>query len=111
MANALDCRVRALRYSVAARRTSEPPVRHLLADMAALWIKLASELERTHTTVDDNVLGYQSNSKQPNDGFGSLADIAATFPIARFTPESGHGQMSAKCQSATLPLSRSQERH
>src|SRR5215831_17293324 len=56
MANALDCRVRALRCSEAASRASEARVKDVLAEMAALWIKLASELERTHTVEDDQVL-------------------------------------------------------
>jgi hypothetical protein len=57
MADALDCRIRALHCSEAARAASEPHVRDLLAEMAALWIKLARELERTHTVVDDKVFG------------------------------------------------------
>jgi hypothetical protein len=61
MANALDCRVHALRCSEAARRASEPRVKALLAEMATLWISLARELERTGTEVDDGALCYRSN--------------------------------------------------
>ena len=57
MADALDCRMRALHCSEAARRAAEPGVKDLLAEMAALWIKLAKELERTRTLVDDQVFG------------------------------------------------------
>jgi hypothetical protein len=61
MANALDCRVQALKCSEAARRASEPRVKTLLAEMAALWINLARELERTGTEVDDEALRHRSN--------------------------------------------------
>jgi hypothetical protein len=57
MADALDCRMRALHCSEASRRAPEPGVKDLLAEMAALWIKLATELERTRTSVDDQVFG------------------------------------------------------
>jgi hypothetical protein len=61
MATALDCRVQALKCSEAARRASEPRVKTLLAEMAALWINLARELERTGTEVDDEALRHRSN--------------------------------------------------
>ena len=57
MADALDCRMRASHCSEASRRAPEPGVKDLLAEMAALWIKLATELERTRTSVDDRVFG------------------------------------------------------
>jgi hypothetical protein len=57
MADALDCRMRALHCSEAARAAADPHVRDILAEMAALWIKLAREVERTHTSVDDKVFG------------------------------------------------------
>jgi hypothetical protein len=57
MADALDCRIRALRCSEAARGAADARVKDILADMAALWIKLARELERSHTQVDDKVFG------------------------------------------------------
>jgi hypothetical protein len=57
MGDALDCRIHALHCSEAARRVAEPSVKDLLAEMATLWIKLAKELERTRTFVDDQVFG------------------------------------------------------
>jgi hypothetical protein len=57
MADALDCRIRALHCSEAARGAADARVKDILADMAALWIKLARELERSHTQVDDKVFG------------------------------------------------------
>jgi hypothetical protein len=55
MADSLDCRIRALHCSEAARETIDPRVKDILADMAALWIKLARELERSHTQVHDKI--------------------------------------------------------
>ena len=66
MANALDCRVLALRCSEAASRASEPRVKALLAEMAALWINLACELERTHAALDDRILRYKSDRAHHN---------------------------------------------
>ena len=63
MADALDCRMRALNCSVAARGATDPRVKHILADMAALWIKLARELERTQTQIDDRVFGLPTRGR------------------------------------------------
>jgi hypothetical protein len=57
MADALDCRIRALRCSEAAADAPDPRVGDILAEMATLWIKLARELERTNTLVDDKAFG------------------------------------------------------
>jgi hypothetical protein len=65
MADALNCRIRALHCSEAARGSTDPRVRDILSEMAALWIKLARELERTQTPVDDKVFGLPMRRDRP----------------------------------------------
>jgi hypothetical protein len=65
MADALDCRICALHCSDAARRAADHRVKDILADMAALWIKLARELERSHIQVDDKVFGLPIRKGRP----------------------------------------------
>jgi hypothetical protein len=65
MADALDCRIRALHCSEVARGSTDLRVRDILAEMAALWIKLARELERTQTLVDDKVFGLPMRRDRP----------------------------------------------
>jgi glutathione S-transferase len=50
--------------------------------MAALWIKLAAELERSHTEVEDQVLDHQSNRRLPKVWSGSAgvkADVMLLY--------------------------------
>jgi len=63
--DALDCRIRALHCSEAARGAADPRVRDILAEMAALWIKLAQELERTQTLIDDKVFALPMRTDRP----------------------------------------------
>jgi hypothetical protein len=66
MADALDCRIRALHCSEAASGASDPEVRDILAQMATLWIKLAQVLERTRDPVDDKIFGVpKRKGRQP----------------------------------------------
>ena len=65
MADALDCRIRALHCSEAARGAADPRVRDILAEMAALWIKLAQELEWTQTLIDDKVFALPMRRDRP----------------------------------------------
>ena len=74
MADALDCRIRALHCSEAARGTADPRVKDILADMAGLWIKLASELERSRTQVDDKVFGLPIRKSRSRARPGEATD-------------------------------------
>src|SRR6266498_1553072 len=61
MADPKDCRARALRCAELANATREPRLQELLFDMAGTWLKLATELERTHAQLDEETLGFQVN--------------------------------------------------
>jgi hypothetical protein len=57
MVDAEACRYRAQRIAVLANDISEPRLQALLYEMAAVWLKLAMELETIRFELDDEALG------------------------------------------------------
>ena len=57
MANPEDCRDRAYRCTELAKSELDTRLRLALLKMANAWLDMATELERTHTLLDDEVLG------------------------------------------------------
>jgi hypothetical protein len=64
MADAKECRQRALRCAELAHSTQAGRMRELLLDLTRTWLKLALELERTETRLDDDflVLGFRGHA-------------------------------------------------
>jgi hypothetical protein len=57
VANPEDCRDRAYRCTQLAKSELDTRLRRALLKMASAWLDMATELERTHTLLDDEVLG------------------------------------------------------
>ncbi|MGH6771203.1 MAG: hypothetical protein ACRECO_19520 [Xanthobacteraceae bacterium] len=64
MADAKECRQRALRCAELAHSTKACRLRELLLDLTRTWLKLALELERTEALLDDDflVLGFRGST-------------------------------------------------
>jgi hypothetical protein len=56
MADAKECRKRALRCAQLAQHAESGRVRELLLDLTRTWLKMACELERTEALLDDEFL-------------------------------------------------------